>query len=165
MLNLIADYPFWFALFVIVITGVPTAIWWRWYSKKQATKALLQGIKFSCICGKNFTSKLKLDGHQQDGSCPKHPIKKTQQSQTKPKTVQPTTVNTVKKPSPLQKQVLAEQQQKNKGTISSTAKPKAIRKSIKIKPRKKTTEKKKEEDVISIGKFAKSNAKISISKR
>lgn len=166
MLNLIADHPILFALFVCIVTGVPTALWWRWYSKKQqAANALASGIQFTCVCGKSFPSKMKFDSHQQDGTCPKHTVKPAVKPAHTNQTTKP-----VNKPSPLKKPMEEKPIQKSQQTT-----PKALRKSIKIKPRKKQTEtinekqapkaKKQAEDVISINEFAKSKNKIVISKR
>lgn len=107
---------------------------------------------------------MKLDSHQQDGTCPKQTVKPAANVSTS------STDKLVKKPSPLKK--LSEESiiNKNKNTT-----PKANRKSIKIKPRIKSKEtakkqqpsnaKKPKEDVISINEFAQSKGKISISKR
>ncbi len=162
MLNLIADHPILFALFICIITGIPMAIWWLRYNNAQKeSNAKKPGIQFTCICGKTLPSKIEFDTHQQDGSCPKLPAKTV----TKPTTHPNPSVKS--KPSLLQKPIA-----KSKAIVTSSKKqekatPKAPKKSMKIKPRdqKKSTSKKTDEDIISINEFEKNTAKIVISKR
>jgi len=107
-----------------------------WWHRYSSKTPDLKGI--TCGCGMHFQSVNKFEMHQKYGNCP-----------------QALKIN------------LPRKKQKDSKPIPSTGhslKSKSSKKSIKITPRSKTG-KKKVEEVISINEFAKSTAKIVISKR